>query len=130
MRGKTVTYWGATIFVVSIMTISGGLAITHASLMMTALAHLGYPRYFSNVLGVGKLAGVCVLLAPGLPRIKEWAYAGFAITILSACYSHLCSGDGLFALEPLVTFAALVVSYILRPATRRFQDPTHVQPAA
>ena len=130
MRRKTVTYWAATIFVAGIMTISGGLAITHASPMMKALAHLGYPRYFSNLLGVGKLAGVCVLLAPGLPRIKEWAYAGFAITILSACYSHLCSGDGLLALEPLVTFAALVVSYILRPAIRGFQDPTHVQPAA
>jgi hypothetical protein len=127
MRGKTVTYWVTTSFVVCIMAISGCLAITHASLMMKALAHLGYPRYFSNLLGVGKLAGVCVLLAPGLPRIKEWAYTGFAITILSACYSHLCSGDGLLALEPLVTFAALVVSYILRPATRRFQVPTHVK---
>jgi len=130
MKRKTIIYWAATVFVVFIMTISGGLAITHASLMMTALAHLGYPRYFSNVLGVGKLAGVCVLLAPGLPRIKEWAYTGFAITTLGACYSHFCSGDGLLALEPLVTFAALVVSYVLRPATRRFQDPTHVQPAA
>src|SRR5258708_7836714 len=121
MRGKTVTYWSATIFVAGIMTISGGLAITHASPMMKALAHLGYPRYFSNLLGVGKLAGVCVLLAPGLPRIKEWAYTGFAITILSACYSHLCSGDGLLALEPLVTFAALVVSYVSRYSVRSSQ---------
>ena len=125
MRGKTITYWVTTSFVVCIMAISGGLAITHASLK--ALAHLGYPRYFSDLLGIGKLAGVCVLLAPGLPRIKEWAYTGFAITILSACYSHLCSGDGLLALEPLVTFAALVVSYILRPATRRFQVSTQVK---
>jgi hypothetical protein len=130
MRGKAVTYWVATGFVVCIMAISGGLAITHASLMMKALAHLGYPPYFSNLLGIGKLAGVCVLLAPGLPRIKEWAYTGFAITILSACYSHLCSGDGLLALEPLVTFAALVVSYILRPGTRTFQVPAHVKAAA
>jgi hypothetical protein len=130
MRGKAVTYWVATSFVVCIMAISGGLAITHASPMMKALAHLGYPRYFSNLLGIGKLAGICVLLAPGLPRMKEWAYTGFAITILSACYSHLCSGDGLLALEPLVTFAALVFSYMLRPATRKFQVPAHVKAAA
>jgi DoxX-like family len=130
MRGKTVTYWVTTSFVVCIMAISGGLAITHASLMMKALAHLGYPRYFSNLLGIGKLAGVCVLLAPGLPRIKEWAYTGFAITILSACYSHFCSGDGLVALEPLVTFAALVVSYMVRPASRSIQVSTDVQAAA
>src|SRR5713226_7682440 len=130
MKQRSIAYWTATVFVSCVIGISDILAITHAGLMMKALAHLGYPRYFSNLLGIGKLAGVCVLLAPGLPRIKEWAYAGFAITILSACYSHLCSGDGLLALEPLVTFAALVVSYILRPATRRVQDPTRVQAAA
>jgi DoxX-like family len=130
MKGRTILYWVATVFVACIMAISGGLAITHAALMMKALAHLGYPRYFSNLLGIGKLAGVSVLLAPGLPRIKEWAYTGFAITILSACYSHFCSGDGLLALEPLVTFAALAVSYLLRPATRRFQNPAQIQAGA
>jgi hypothetical protein len=124
MKLKKTTYWIATFFVVGIMTISGVLAVTHAPAMMTSLAHLGYPVYFSNLLGVSKLVGVCVLLAPGLARFKEWAYAGFGITILSACYSHLLSGDGLLALEPLVTFAALVVSYLTRPADRRFFPST------
>src|SRR6266404_2897776 len=121
MRGKAVTYWVSTSFVACIMAISGGLAITHASLMMKALAHLGYPRYFSDLLGIGKLAGVFVLLAPGMPRLKEWAYVGCGITILNASYSHYSSGDGLMALEPLVTFAALVISYIYRPASRRLE---------
>ena len=70
-----------------------------------------------------------MLLALGLPRIKEWAYAGFAITILSACYSHFCSGDGLLALEPLVAFTALVASYMVRPASRSIQVSTDVQAA-
>src|SRR5713101_1617665 len=91
--------------------------------MMKALAHLGYPPYFSDLLGAGKLVGVCVLLAPGLVKLKEWAYVGFGITVLSACYSHFQSGDGLMALEPLVTFGALVVSYLFRPASRRSLDP-------
>jgi len=38
---------------------------------------------------------------------------GCGITILSASYSHYSSGDGLIALEPLVTFAALLISYII-----------------
>ena len=121
MRQKSITYWTTTVFVSLVMGISGSLAITHAGLMMKALSHLGYPVYFSNLLGVGKLAGVFVLLAPGMPRLKEWAYVGCGITILSASYSHYSSGDGLLALEPLVTFAALVISYICRPATRRLQ---------
>src|SRR5882762_10947653 len=118
MKDKKAAYWIATVFVVCIMAISGALAISHAAPMMKALAHLGYPVYFSDLLGVGKLAGVCVLLAPGMPRLKEWAYVAFGITVLSASYSHFSSGDGLMALEPLVTFAALVVSYLMRPASK------------
>jgi hypothetical protein len=44
--------------------------------------------------------------------------AGFAIVIVSASYSHLNSGDGLKALEPLATLAALAVSYWARPIDR------------
>src|ERR1700736_1674203 len=114
MKSKKAVYWITTIFVGFIMTTSGVLAITHAPTMMKALAHLGYPVYFSDLLGVAKLSGVCVLLVPGWARLKEWAYVGFGITVLSACYSHLLSGDGFLALEPLITFAALVVSYLTR----------------
>jgi hypothetical protein len=122
MNEKT-TYWLSTVFVSSIMTISGALAVTHAPPMMRALSHLGYPPYFSDLLGVGKLGGVCVLLAPGLAKVKEWAYVGFGITVISASYSHWSSGDGFMALEPLVTFGALAVSYLTRPADRRAQHP-------
>lgn len=120
---KQTTYWTATIFVACIMGISGTLALTHTAPMMRVLAHMGYPRYFSNLLGVAKLSAVCVLLSPGLQRLKEWAYTGCAITILSASYSHLQSGDGLMSLEPLITFAALVTSYTTRPSDRRYFIP-------
>lgn len=121
MKGRKVTYWITTIFVTVVIGISGGMAVLHLRPMMNGLAHLGYPPYFSNILGVGKILGLVVFLAPGMPRFKEWAYAGFSITILSACYSHFSSGDGILAaLEPLITFAALVASYFTRPASRRF----------
>jgi hypothetical protein len=119
MKTKTIYFWGSTIWVVCIMAISGGLSVTHAQVMMEGYAHLGYPAYFANLLGVAKLLGVGALLAPGRVRLKEWAYAGFAITIISAAYSHLFSGDGLKALEPLATLAALAVSYWTRPVDRR-----------
>jgi hypothetical protein len=94
--------------------------IAHAPAFMKALSHLGYPPYFSNLLGLGKLIGVCVLLAPGLPKVKEWAYVAFGITVLSACYSHYNAGDGWLALEPLITLAALMISYRTRPTNRAF----------
>ena len=118
MKLKTVTYWVTTTFVTLILGISGGMSIAHAAPLMKALKHLGYPDYFANILGAGKAIGLIVFLAPGMPRFKEWAYAGFSITILSACYSHFSSGDRLLALEPLLTFAALIGSYFTRPDDR------------
>ena len=35
-----------------------------------------------------------LLLAPVPARLKEWAYAGFAITLASALIAHLSGGDG------------------------------------
>jgi len=37
---------------------------------------------------------VLVLLAPAPARLKEWAYAGFAIDLGSAIIAHLAVGDG------------------------------------
>ncbi len=34
------------------------------------------------------------MLAPVPARLKEWAYAGFAITLASALIAHLSVGDG------------------------------------
>jgi uncharacterized membrane protein YphA (DoxX/SURF4 family) len=119
MKTKKLWYWTTTAWVVGIMTITGGLSVAHAKTMMEGFAHLGYPAYFANLLGVAKLLGVCALLAPRLARIKEWSYAGFAITIVSASYSHLNSGDGLKSLEPLATLGALAVSYWARPVDCR-----------
>jgi hypothetical protein len=101
------------------MTVSGSIALSHGRTF--DLAHLGYPRYFGNLLGIGKLAGSVVLLAPRLARWKEWAYAAFGVVIVSASYSHYQSGDGLIrAAEPLLVAGTLLVtSYMLRPADRK-----------
>ena len=59
-----------------------------------AFAHLGFPDYFRVELSFAKLVGVVLLLAPVPARLKEWAYAGFAITLASALVAHLSVGDG------------------------------------
>jgi hypothetical protein len=56
--------------------------------------HLGFPAYFRVELAWIKLLGVVVLLLPQAPaRVKEWAYAGFAIVLGSALVAHLAVGD-------------------------------------
>ena len=122
MKLKGAIYWISTGVVTFVLGVSGGMSIVHAAPLMKALGQLGYPPYFANILGVGKTIGLAVFLSPGLRRFKEWAYAGFSITILAACYSHFSSGDKLLALDPLVTFAALVISYFTRPESRKLPE--------
>ena len=59
-----------------------------------AFTHLGFPGYFRVELSWAKFLGVALLLAPVPARLKEWAYAGFAITLASALIAHVSVGDG------------------------------------
>jgi hypothetical protein len=59
-----------------------------------AFSHLGFPAYFRVELSWAKLLGVVLLLAPVAASLKEWAYAGFAINLVSALIAHLAVGDG------------------------------------
>ena len=55
---------------------------------------LGFPAYFRIELSWAKFAGLAALLIPMVSaRLKEWAYAGFAITLISALVAHLAVGD-------------------------------------
>jgi hypothetical protein len=56
--------------------------------------HLGFPAYFRVELSWAKLLGVALLLLPVPARLKEWAYAGFAITLASGLIAHFAVGDG------------------------------------
>ena len=59
-----------------------------------AFRHMGFPGYFRVELSWAKLVGVALLLAPVPSRMKEWAYAGFAIDLASAVIAHVAIGDG------------------------------------
>src|SRR5512134_3463147 len=59
-----------------------------------AFANLGFPASFRVELAWAKLFGVLLLLAPAPARLKECAYAGFAVALGSALIAHLSVGDG------------------------------------
>ena len=92
-KGMVVGFWIATaMFCVQI----GFTAYAQLRLPQVAEAftHLGFPGYFRVELALAKLLGVVLLLAPVPARLREWAYAGFAITLGSALIAHLSVGDG------------------------------------
>jgi hypothetical protein len=65
------------------------------SQVASAFTHLGFPGYFRIELSWAKFVGLAALLLPMVPaRLKEWAYAGFAITLFSALLAHFAVGDG------------------------------------
>lgn len=107
----------------------GGLAqLLHAQFNVDGMRHLGYPLYVLSIVGAWKIIGVLVILLPGWPLAKEWAYAGFFFLLTGAVCSHLASGDGLGgALAPLVFAGLTVASWYLRPASRRLR-PASVLP--
>ena len=92
-KATTIVYWiVTTLFCLQI----GFTAYAQLRLPQVAEAftHLGFPDYFRVQLSWAKLLGVVLLLAPVPPRLREWAYAGFAITLASALIAHLSVGDG------------------------------------
>ena len=77
------------------------------------IRHLGYPGYFGAMIVGFRICGVIALIFPKIPtRIKEWAYAGFAIEFLSASISNMVV-DGLTFnfIVPLIVMAVLLLSY-------------------
>jgi hypothetical protein len=82
-----------------------------------AFVHLGFPPYFKVELTIAKILGVLALVIPAVPlRVKEFAYAGFAITLVSAAIAHFGRGDArnlsvLYVIDPLVFVGLLAVSY-------------------
>lgn len=91
-KTTTILYWIATgLFSLQMaFTAYAQLTLPQVAEMFT---HLGFPDYFRIELSWAKLLGVVLLLAPVPARYKEWAYAGFAITLASALIAHFAVGD-------------------------------------
>ena len=82
------------------------------------------PGVFASILGAGKLLGAIVITVPGVPRLKEWAYAGFFIDLTAAAISRAAVGDSAAAIVAPLGFLALVLaSWALRPADRKLAAP-------
>jgi hypothetical protein len=120
MDPKTIGYWTTTGIFCAALGFGGFSSLTGAEEFHKEITGLGYPEYMMTILGVAKLAGVMALLAPGLPRLKEWAYAGFTFDLLGATASHAFAGDPIDAtLKPLIVLGLAAASYALRPGLRR-----------
>ena len=116
MNAKTtkIVYWTTTALFGAAMGFSAFAYLTQAE-MQQAFTHLGFPQYFRVELAVFKILGVLALLIPIVPaRLKEWAYAGFFINLVSAFIAHTATGDAPMAYAPFVAgiSAIYLASYV------------------
>jgi len=124
MAPRAVAYWATTGFVVFNM-LSGGLAeLAQVTSTAEGMQALGYPLYMMTILGTWKVLGSITLLAPGLPRLKEWAYAGMFFNMTGAAVSHLAVGSEAWHVWYTGALAiAVLVSWALRPEGRTLRAP-------
>ena len=118
-KGRAIAYW-VTTGIIALLIGSGGIMQvmrTHDS--VEGITKLGYPVYVVVLLGVWKIAGAATILAPRLPRLKEWAYAGIVFDLTGAAVSHAASGSATGnVVGPLVFTLLALASWALRPESR------------
>jgi hypothetical protein len=114
--GQKIGYWSTTAIVA--VALLGSLSyLTGSEQVVSGFAKAGYPQYLRIVLGIAKPVAAIVLLLPGLPLLKEWAYAGVTFALVMATISAYFVGE-VWAM-PLVLLALVGGSYFTRPASRR-----------
>lgn len=117
MKARSIGYWVTTVLFALAIGASGIADLVHAPPIVEGFGHLGYPEYLMTLLGIWKVLGVAAILAPSLPRLKEWAYAGFFFELSGAAFSHLASHDPNVA-PPVVLAILAMTSWLLRPEAR------------
>ena len=119
MNARTIGYWVATATIAFVMLGGGAADLLHRKETVEGMLRLGYPLYFVRILGFWKVLGGIAVLAPRLPRLKEWAYAGIFFDLTGAAASHIANGDGVGHIVWPALFAVLtIVSWALRPSDR------------
>jgi uncharacterized membrane protein YphA (DoxX/SURF4 family) len=123
---KSIAYWTATALIASETFVGGITDLVHGGTELVTgppvaeiVTHLGYPVYILTILGIWKVLGAIVIVAPGLPRLKEWAYAGIVFELTGAASSYVLHSQITSNLiAPLILTALAIASWALRPESR------------
>lgn len=115
MKKDKIIYLSTTgvISAVMVFSIISFTFYDHAIYPDGAFQHLGLPPYFKMEITIAKALGLLALWLPGIPfKVREFAYFGFGITLVSAGIAHASIGDPLYnVVDPLVFLVILAISY-------------------
>lgn len=120
-KRNKIIYWIATVWLALGMLSTGFVQLAQQKEQLELMSTLGYPVYFLTILATWKILGVIAVLVPGLPLLKEWAYAGFFFAMSGAVFSHIASGSAAKDFfGPILLILLTIVSWYFRPAGRKF----------
>src|SRR6266850_292940 len=130
-KPRTIGYWAATGLIAAAFLAGGAAELTSAPDVVATTLALGYPAYVLTILGIWKVLSVPALLAPRLPRLKEWAYAGVFFDLTGAAASHAFSGDSAGKIAtPLLLLLIAAMSWALRPSSRTWKSDSTLPDSA
>lgn len=116
MKKTNIAYWIITALFSAFMIWSsiGGITL-HEQAVTYLHDHMGYPLYFIQWISWAKVIGAVAIILPMVPaRVKEWAYFGFFLDLMTAVYSFIALGDPVAQWAPMLLFiAVLLVAYWL-----------------
>jgi len=89
------TYWLSTSLVSLLLLLSAWSYLLHDS-TIDGIRALGFPDFFRVELAVLKILAAVVLIVPlAPPLLKEWAYAGVGLFLITAIVAHTAHKDPL-----------------------------------
>ncbi|HUR05070.1 MAG TPA: DoxX family protein [Nonomuraea sp.] len=123
-RVRSILYWVTTAIIALESAVGGVWDVLRINYVRDVLEQqLGYPWYVAVILGVWKIPGAVILVAPRFPRLKEWVYAGAIFVYTGAAVSHFFVGNVGTGIGPLGFATITMISWALRPASRRRPAP-------
>ncbi len=111
MKNRTIIIYRIVTGLFSLMILAGAITyFVKYEIVADMFTSLGVPREIIYPLAITKILGIIAIWFVKIPMIKNLAYLGFAIDLISAIIAHLNAGDG-GAFGPAIPLILLIISF-------------------
>lgn len=111
MKTTNILYWVFTGLFAAAMVFASYSSALMLPEAIDLFKMIQLPAYLVPFTGWAKLVAVAVILIPGFPRLKEWAYAGLFIDLVGATYCFMMTMPGFGWLGMLMFIVPGILSY-------------------
>ncbi|WP_298475985.1 DoxX family protein [uncultured Maribacter sp.] len=104
-----VIYWSSTAIISAFLFLSS-YSYFFSKSTIQGIKNLGFPDFFRVELAVLKLIAAIILLIPlASTQLKEWAYAGVGLFLITALVAHIKHKDSIFIMILLLILLGILI---------------------